>query len=62
MHEGVLRDDARRAAKAKAAAKGKLREREEALEASREKQRIYEGVQRVERMEHMEHMEPVQKG
>ena len=39
MHQGVLRDDARRAAK--------VREREEALEASREKQRAYERVQTV---------------
>ena len=41
MHQGVLRDDARRAAKAKA------KEREEALEASRAKQRKYERVQKV---------------
>ena len=39
MHQGVLRDDARRLAK--------QREREEALEASREKQRAYERVQKV---------------
>jgi hypothetical protein len=39
MHQGVLRDDARRAAKQK--------ERSEGLEASREKQRTYEGVQKV---------------
>jgi PET assembly of cytochrome c oxidase, mitochondrial len=39
MYQGVIRDDARRAAK--------LRERGEALEASREKQRTYERVQKV---------------
>lgn len=43
MHQGVLRDDARRAAK--------LREREEALEASRETQRAYERVQKVAKKE-----------
>lgn len=41
MHEGVLRDDARRAAK--------LRERKEALDASREKERVYGRLQRVDR-------------
>ena len=46
MHSGVLRDDARRAAK--------LREREEALEASREKQRLYESVQHVDKDQHQE--------
>ena len=46
MHEGVLRDDTRRAAK--------LREREEALRASREKQRTYESVQRVEGVQRVE--------
>ena len=40
MYSGVLRDDARRAAK--------LREREEALKESREKQRLYESVQHVQ--------------
>jgi protein PET117 len=43
MHQGVLRDDARRAAK--------LREREEALEASRERQQVYERVQKVAKKE-----------
>ena len=43
MHQGVLRDDARRAAR--------LREREEALEASREKHRAYERVQKVGKRE-----------
>lgn len=43
MYSGVLRDDARRAAK--------LREREEALKESREKQRLYESVQHVQQQQ-----------
>ena len=39
MYKGVLRDDARRAAK--------LRERQEQLEESQQKQKIYEKVQQV---------------
>ncbi len=54
MHSGVLRDDARRAAK--------LREREQALKESREKQRIYESVQHVEQQQqqHAQEQEHVQ--
>ena len=57
MHEGVLRDDARRAAK--------LRERKEALDASREKERLYERLQRVDReceRERAERVERAEKG